>query len=267
MVIFAETLRRNWRQSVYWGLVFAFFAGYAGILVPDMEGMQNYLRILEAFPAAMLQVFGLEDVRAFATPEGFVSFSYFVYMAIGVSIFGVVAGLNVTIAEEDRGILDMLLAQPVQRWQVVIGRFAAYAALMVIVVLFGVAALIGTDALNDNFAIETGRYLSANFMLWLYGLMVMAVTLLISTVVRSRGLATVLAAGFVGGSYMIDTIGGMANNDTADMLRNLSYFRHYDGMSVLTRDIEIVPVLVLVTLSAALVALSVGFFQRRDVGV
>ena len=107
------------------------------VMVPlfDMQAMKE---LLESFPPLILAMVGVGgDLEVFATNEGFVAVGFFGKSALIFAAYPVVMGMRITSDEEDKGIMDMLLSLPLQRAQMVIEKFAAYAVSIV-----GVVALI-----------------------------------------------------------------------------------------------------------------------------
>jgi hypothetical protein len=98
-------------------------------------------------------------------------------------------------------------------------------------------------------------------------LLVMAFTACAAVVIRRKGRATALAAVFVIGSYFINILGESAAGSAADAIRAISFFRYYDSSGVMQNGLAWGNIVLLVALAAVLVAGSLWFFQRRDVGV
>jgi ABC-2 type transport system permease protein len=264
-IIFRETLRRGWRPMLYWGIGMALLALYMLVAIQDMDTLGQYAAIVESMPPALLALFGSE-VAAIGSPDGFIAFGFFGFGLLFLAVYAVSAGLNITANEEEDGILDSLLAQPVPRWRVMIEKFLAYLVLSAGIVVLSYAGLL----LGMQFSalpVNTGRMAQAAANMLPSMLLMTAFTMFAAVVVRRRAVAMGLAAVFVVGSYFVDFLGGAASGSLADALRALSFFSYYDATTVMQTGLNWGSVALLLGVTAALVAGALWFFQRRDVGV
>lgn len=264
--VFKNALRTYWRSALYWAISMSVYGAYVVFLIPDPEGLQGYVRLMEAMPPAFLKAFGVADVAMFATAEGFLGFAFFTYGVILLSIYAVTAGLNVTANDEESGVMNLVASLPLARWQIVVERIAAQ-VLLLILVIFGSWLGIAL-ATRVNPAVATMNMTS--MLLACVGflpvvLMVMGVTLLLGVVIRRRNVAAALAGLFVAASFILNSLGGVAGPGTGDLLKSVSVFSYFDGTSAALYGLDFVPLLVLFIIAAALAAASVGLFLRRDI--
>lgn len=265
-VIFANTLRRNWRSMLYWGIGLGIYGLYAMIMLPNVDALQQYTRVMESMPPALLQAFGLTDDMTFmATPEGFLSFAFFIYALIMLTVYAVVAGLNVTANEEDQGIMDIILSLPLPRWRIIIEKFAAYTLLIIGIILVTMVGLwIGASTSTLEF--NMGHIVASAINMIPSTLIVLAFTVCTAAFVPSKGKATAIAAAFVAVSYFLNVIGGAAGDSIASAINRLSFFFYYDNNGVMQRGLAATNVIGLLAVTTALVVAGVWVFQRRDVG-
>lgn len=87
------------------------------------------------------------------------------------------------------------------------------------------------------------------------------------TFFRTRGGAGAAAVVFIVASYVMDFIGSAASDSFIAPLRSLSFFAYYDNAHIMQTGLNIPNIALLLGLSLVLVAGSVWFFQRRDVGI
>lgn len=264
--VFAETLRRNWKQALAWGLGFIAYGWYSVILVPNLEGLQRYVEIFEALPSGMMSVFGFDDAKVMATPEGFIGL-YLLYGLVILSVYAVLSGLSITANDEETGIMDMVLSLPLARWRMIVEKFAAYGVLMALIGVLAGAGMIAGDLMNDNIQLDTIRVLLGNLAMVPSGLVVMGVTALLGALVRRRNNAATLAGIFVTISFFLDNLARNIQNDIAQAVRSLSFFRHAGLNEALFSGIALGSMLVLLTATVVLLASSVALYQRRDIRV
>lgn len=113
-----------------------------------------------------------------------------------VPLIALLLSYDAIVGEVDRGTMALLLAYPVARWQVVLGKFAGHLAILgfAIVVGYGVAAL----ALQLSDADENAPWAAFGVMVAssiLLGGVFLAIGYFVSTLVRDRGAAGGVAVG------------------------------------------------------------------------
>lgn len=265
-VVFQETLRQNWRGMLYWGIGLALLGLVTLNLVSDVDALKQVAQLMETLPPTLLSAMGMDDLTQLATPEGFLGGAYFGRVILILSVFGVIGGLNITANEEDQGILDMLLSLPLPRWRLIIEKFAAYTLMTVGIVALGFLGLYAGERASA-LEINTMRLLESSINVLPSVLLILAFTLLAGTIFRRKGTATVVTAVFVIGSYLVDLMGRAASDSFLNQLRVLSFFSYFDNDGVMQNGLAWGNILLLLAVTAALVAGSLWFFQRRDVGV
>ncbi len=264
-VVFFHTLRRFWTSALGWGLGFAFIGFYTVAVVPNVDMLEQYASILDSMPPALMQMFGLGDSAALATPGGFLGFSFYGYMMLFFSAFGVISGLNIISNDEDRGITDVLFSLPLSRWQVLLERFLAFTVITALIALLATVGILFATTTTE-IAYDAGAIVVASINMIPAVMVVMAFTALVTGITRRRAISTAAAAGFVIASYFINTLGSAASESAAAVLRGLSYFNYYDGGNTLLYGLNPVNFAVMLIFSFAALAIGVLAFQRRDVG-
>lgn len=264
--VFAETLRREWRNMIFWGVGIGMIGLVVLLIIPSVDALNQMVRLIETLPPAILQAAGMQDVSQIATPEGFLGGAYFGRVILFLCVYAVISGLNMTSSEEDAGIMDVLLSQPLPRWRIVVEKFAAYALMSVVIVVMGFLGLfIGAE--SSSLDINIGRLAEGNLNVLPSVLLAMAFTLFAGVFFRTRTLAIAASAVFVVGSYFLNFIGGLASGSVVDQLRVVSFFRYYNNEAVMQNGLAWGDIGLLLGLTALLFAASLWFFQRRDIGL
>lgn len=266
--VFFETLRRSWRQIIYWGIGLGLYALYPFVLLPESsDGLDGMVELMEMFDSTMLAAVGLTDVAMMATPEGIVGYTINFALLV-TAVFAVIAGLNVTSAEEDAGILDVLLSWPLPRWQVVVEKSLAYSAMMVgIGLCMGLGMLLGKQIAPIEVDLSNGVLMGAALSLIPPTLVIMAFTVLVATIVRRRAVASAIAGVAVVVSFMMEAVANAVGSSAAESISRLSIFSYYDAFEALANGLDVVIALALLALMAAMVAAATVFFERRDLAV
>jgi ABC-2 type transport system permease protein len=265
--VFLEQLRRTWRGSLLWSLVVAGMGLYIVLLIPDSKLLKQYGDLLSSMPPFIINLAGGSgaDAAFIATPQGFLAFGFFGSIMLVLSLYAVLAGLNITANDEERGIMDVVLSLPLPRWRVVLEKFLAYSVSLIFILgISFVAIWLGIRSVSI-FQISTVRLLEASVNIIPSTLLVMAFTAFVGSMVRRKNTAAAIAATFVAGSYFIDVIGLTAQ--VADPLRALSYFNYYDATGVMRAGLVPANVFGLLTVAVLMVAGAIWAFQYRDIGV
>lgn len=266
--VFIEQLKQSWKQALYWGIGVGFLTFFMSIIVEDPEVLESYSSLIEALPPAMLSAFGVSDALLLTTAEGFIVFAGFTYGSIILSVFGVLAGLNILNNDEDSGMMNMILALPTPRWQVIIERFLAYVVIVfIILMLLFAGVVLGTIVFS----------LDINLMLMFMGAMnlmpiilaIIAMTALFSGLFSNRIIVTGLSAGFVLVSYVINTIIGAIDIEEiplADVIGKLSIYNYLDSEGIIiNQGLNIANISILLVVAVVAIAFTVYAFENRDI--
>jgi len=263
--IFNETLRRNWRGMIFWGLGIGFLGFIITVIIPNV-GMLKQLENLMATMPGIVKALGMEDAAQMATPEGFISAGYFGRVILILAVYCVLAGLNITVNEEDAGIMDMLLSLPLPRWRIILEKFVAYVLMMVVIVSMGFVGIY-LSGVSSTIHVETGKLIVGSINLLPSMLVMLAITTLSGTLFRRKNLATATAAFVIIGSYVLDFVSSAATESPIAKLRVISFFTYYDNAHVMQNGLNIGGITLLLGITVLLVITSVWTFQRRDVGI
>lgn len=264
--VFIETFKQTWKQMVYWGIGLASMGLLVVLMIPVFD-VQQFKELLETFPPMMLAMFGIgSDIELFATNEGFVAIGFFGKFALIFAVYPVVMGMRISANDEDNGSMDMLLSLPVQRARVILERFLAYSVSIIGVVFMiylgmtlGVA--ISSVELNMN-ALSTVIFNLIPVLIF-----VLAFTAFIGTLVRRRQIALGIVTAFVITSFMLQTIGAMAEGTVAEPIGAISFFTYYNAGTILADGVVWLHIAGLVALSVFLLGLSTYRYEQRDIGI
>lgn len=268
-VIFFETLRRGWKTALYWGIGLAFYALYVMLVFGGDDTSRAQMADIMAtkMPGFLGQMFGIPDnVEFLMSTEGFLSFAYFTYISLMLSVWAVLTGLGITANDEDSGVMNMLLALPIPRWRVVMERLGANIVLLFGISLMGLVGILISMQILGMSDLEFGGLLAASFAMALVVAVIMTVTALLAVFVKRRGMAGGFAGIFVAASFLLNTLGGAAGSSIGDALRNISVFYHFDSAEVLQNGLALGSVAILIIALSVVGWGTVQLFQKRDIG-
>lgn len=264
--IFIETFKQTWKQMLYWGFGLAASGVLIVVMIPvfDMQQMQE---LLESFPPVILAMIGIgKDLELFATAEGFVAIGFFGKFALIFAVYPVVMGMRITANDEDNGIMDMVLSLPVQRAWMVIERFIAYSVSIVgVVAMIYIGMSLGVAL--SGVELDMSALTTVIFNLIPVLIFVMAVTMFIATLVRRRQVALGIVTAFVIASFMIQTVGAMAEGTFAEPIGWISFFTYYNAGNILANGFIWTHIAGLTVITFILIGLSLSRFEQRDIGI
>jgi ABC-2 type transport system permease protein len=244
----------------------ALLGAYLMTFIKDVDILEQYARLAETLPPELFQMFGADDTAALATPEGFLSLGFFGYGFIMLAFYAVLAGLNVTANEEEEGIMDVVLSQPVPRWRVVLEKFVVYALIVVVVVILAYVGLwLGKQ--GSPIELNMSRVFEGTINMIPGTLLMIGLTMFVAAVVRRKSTATALSGLVIISSYFIDFLGRAASGTVVASLRVISFFTYYDSDGVMRTGLNLGNIALLMAITVVLVAGTVWAFQRRDIGL
>src|SRR5437763_16493604 len=98
-----------------------------------LENQEASKKSLQGSTGQLLAAFG--DAGKLTSPEGFLSLAFFSYMPLILGVFAVLAGSGLLAADEENGTLDLVLAHPVSRTSLFLGRLLAFLTAMVAILV------------------------------------------------------------------------------------------------------------------------------------
>ncbi len=263
--IFTNALARSRGAILGWGVSLGLLAMYLMPFYDTLaEQKESLEKLLSSYPPEMLAFFGdMSNTAALFTPEGYLGFEFFALMPVVLGIFAVLAGSGLLASDEENGTLDLVLAHPVSRTGLFVGRLLAFVATTTcLLAVAWLGLVIGRNwSTIELTAVELGRpFLSLGAELILFGALALALSMLLP----SRRLAAAVAGIALVGSYFLTSLARI-NDDLKD-LNKFSPLNYYQGGdAILGLKGEWLGGLLAVALVYVLLAW--WRFERRDIRV
>jgi len=262
MAIFRYTLRRLRGQILGWGIALALM----GVLVLSIYDsiaaeQEQFQELLEIYPSEITAFVG--DITNMATPEGWVSIEFFSYMPLILGIFAVLTGSGLLVSDEENGRLDLILAYPVSRTALFMGRLLAFvtAAVAILVITWlGFIVSMNWSSIDIGWGRMWLPLLSLLAELLLFG----TISLLLSMLLPSRRLAATTAGLLLVASFFITGLAKL--NEDLEPVAKLSPLNYYQAQEAF-EGLNGVWLAGLLAAAVLFAVLAWWCFQRRDIRV
>lgn len=264
ITVLKHTLSRSRGAILGWGITLALLGM---MFVPFYDTISanaaQFESMLDLYPKEMIAFFTSSGTFNFTTPEGFLSIEYFSFMPLVLGVFAILAGSGMLAADEERGVLDLIVAQPISRSALFFGRFLAFVASLITILAMGYAGLMlaTTYSTMDLDPVATlAPFASIFALLSFYA----GLALLLSMVLPSRGTASMMAGIVLVASFFLS---GLANlNDTLAKVEPFLPNTYYQSENWLA-GLKVDWFLGLLGVGLLLVLLAWLAFLRRDIRV
>jgi ABC-2 type transport system permease protein len=260
--IWRYTLLRLRGEIIGWGLALAAFALIVTLLYDTALQMRDQLeQLLNTLPREIMALVGSLDTVF--SPAGFLDARYFTFMPLILGIFATIVGSGLIVSDEENGTLDLILAHPVRRSHVYVGRWLAFmTALGGILVIAWLGLWLGTGLSSLKLtAFEALQpFVSLFALMGWFG----AFALLLSMILPSRRMAASLGGLIVLASFFVNILSTISAE-----LRGLaawSPLKDYQGGKAIN-GLDMSQFLSLCVVSIVFAAIGLWLFQRRDIRI
>jgi ABC-2 type transport system permease protein len=259
VIVFRKTLADQRRALTGWALGMAALVLLYASFYPSIKGNASLNQYFDSLPDTVRNMIGCID---FSSPTCYLQSEIFSIMGpLLLMILAIGAGARGIAGEEERGTLDLLLANPIPRRRLLLEKFWAMVVATggVGVVMWLAVALFGPlFGLRINLANLGEAVLSAVLLAIGFG----AGALAMGAWQGKRGLAIAVVASVGVVTYLFNVLAPSV--DALRSMQKLSPFYYYIGNDPLRNGLDPIHALVLVVLTAVLLGLALLAFERRD---
>lgn len=259
---FFKTVRDTRRALCWWSLGLIAMTALMVSVYPSVRDNPELNKLVDDYPDAFKAFLGLGESVDYTSPVGYLNSELFSFMVpLLLLIAAVGAGARATAGEEERGTLDLLLANPLSRRRLVLDKLAALAAeVSTLALVLWLALLVGATAVGMN--VSAVHLAAATAAAALLALAFGAVALFLGAASGRRGIAIgVTAAGAVA-AYLLNSLAELVG--FLKPFRVASPFYHYAANDALRAGLAAEHVGVLVGLAVVAGAAALVAFERRD---
>ncbi len=225
--IFRNSFARYRGQILGWGLSLALLgAMIVGLYDMILARQEQYTKLFTSFPKELMAFFNASNMATMFTPSGFINLEFFSYMTIIIGIFAVTNGSGLLASDEESGILDLVLAYPVSRLRLFIGRLMAFIAATIALLLItwlGFVVIEPSTQMNispDRMALP---FISLFGILMLFGML----SLVLSMLLPSRRMAAMTSGILMVASFFITALAQLDSH--LKQIAKLSPLNYYQG--------------------------------------
>lgn len=261
-------LRLLWQETwgrrgaiVGWGIGLGLWAVLSFVLYPSLAEQMASLQLPEFYKA-------IGDMSNIGSLEGFVDLEFFTWIPLVFGIYALIAGTGTLAGEEEAGTLELTMALPLPRWQLVLMKAAALGIAVFLMLLISFAgAMVGYQAVLDQVetAVTPGRLLAATLNGWPIVMVFAMLSLWLGAYLPHRRHAGALATLALIVTYFMNSLGNLIND--LQPLQPWSPFYYFASFDTLMNGVDAGNTLTLLAAAGVLLLLAVISFQRRNVTV
>ena len=227
------------------------------------ENERQLRPVIQGLKPLVKSFIGGEEAEEIFTPQGFLALRYFAFLPLILGIFSAVAGSGMLASDEERGILDFLLAHPASRASVFFGRLLALCCALIAILGLGWIGLWCGVLRAGSLHFSPGQLLLPYVSVLAVSAFFMTLALALSMMMPSRVTAA-MTTGFIvlAGEIITNLAKAITQLEVAARFSPLTYFQA-NAMS----DLHIRPVLGLLAFALLFSLLAWMGFQWRDIRV
>ncbi len=262
--VFLRALHDRRRALTWWVLGLLALNLFTVIFYPTIRGQQDFDELVQQMPEALRAMFGMEERVSLSSAPGYFWARFFSsLLTILLVVYAVVAGAGNIGGSEEDGPLELILANPVTRQALAWGRALATALLLALLTLSaGLTFLAMAPPFDALEGIDAGGLLVAYAGCFALALLHGAVAFAGGAIAGRRGPG--LGAGLIAAAGGFFAQGLLAAAGAPGWVRALNPWHWYLSSNLLAFGPRWEAVLPALVIAAALTAVSVQVFARRD---
>ena len=241
-----------------------------GLIAPasyDSFGPQASPDFWERMPKGLSAFIKAEGSLLVASgAEGYIAISLrHPIVLIALAAFAIATASGGLAREIERGTILILLARPLKRYDLVLGKgIESFVGLVLLVVALMVGTFAGVQMAGIGDEVGVGYQVVIGFNALCLGLSILGYAYLFSATGSDGGRTTLLATGVTVGFFFLDFMANLF--DVLEPLGFLSIFQYYDPVAVaIDGSFPLLDVGVLLATGAAAYGVALVVFQRRDI--
>ena len=257
---FVRALRLRSRSLIGWAIGTAAFVAMMLAVFPVVRDDTTFDELLEEYPEPIRALIG-GDV-SLSTGPGFLSAElYSLMLPVLIAVLAANAAAALLGGEEERGWLSLMVSGPTTRRRVVFETAAAIAVVAAVPTLVAaVVVLVGGPLVELDMGV--GRVAEVSIVMWVFGLVFGAASLLTAGIAGRRGAAIGTGTALLLFSYAVEIVGSIAS--WGRPLQELSPFHHLVAPQPAVFGVPWAELLVAVVVAIGATLATAALIERRD---
>lgn len=260
--LFKHELTSRWMAILGWGIGLSLFATMYITIYPEMADQMQGLAELSIYKAMGF------DLSSFA---GYIAGVVVQMMPLFLGVYVIMSSTGTLAGEEDNGTLELVVAMPLPRWQIIAMKAAALSIVLLLIMMIigaGSATVLNfvsqtTDVDVDTTPIQLFVALMGSYPMLLA---LFSIGLFLGTIMPSRRATTTAMILVYIGSYVANSVANIV--ESLEWLKTISLFSYVDSsVTVFTDGLNAGNIFVLFAISAVFFALAGFSFQGRNITV
>ncbi len=263
--IIFHTVKKMRGAILGWGLSFAALAILVGSIFDSIAAQGAVFdNLLKLYPAGFTAMFG--EVQSIGTAEGFLGMELFSFTPFILGIFAVLAGSGLILSDEEDGVLDLLLANPISRRTFFGGRVIGLGIVIAAILGLMFVGLMIAQRISTAMNLPVTVFLQALATLYIQVFLFAMLALALGFRLPGRTVSAALSGVVLIFSYFTTTL--TAVDDRLKPIAKLSPLYYYPGSKALfPNSINWGAQIILLGIIIILVVAAWWQFKNRDLRV
>jgi ABC-2 type transport system permease protein len=259
---FLATLRETRRSLAWWSLGLVGLTAMITAVYPSVRDNPQLNQLSQDYPEALKAFLAFGGQVDYVSAAGYLGTELFAFMVPLLLIVAAVgAGARAIAGEEEKGTLELLLANPISRRRLVLEKLGALAAeLVALGAVLWAALAVAVRAAGMDVSLDHLTAATTDAVLLALGFG--SIALLVGSATGRRGLAIGVTAAAAVAAYIISSLAALV--DFLELARKASPFYHYAIADPLRQGLSAEHALFLVAVVAVAAVLAPFALERRD---
>ena len=268
-VVLKKALRDSRRGTLWLALGLSAYALFLMAFYPAMlEQSEEMDELIQSYPKEMLSLFygGDIDEISMSDPGTFVQVEFGTWMLLILGAIVIGQAFNAFTNAERDGSMDMLLSLPISRRNLLWGRVANTAIMLLAILTACFLACALSTVLWPEFDVAIGKLSLALYSMVVPLMVIASFTYLLATLIpSSKRFAGALAYLFMVGSYLLYGFSGAV--DQLKDIRPLMLFDYYNAGDIIRHGVDITDWLLLSAVAVIYLAVAWWAVERKELSV
>lgn len=243
-----------------WFAGFVFLAWFVGIFYNTFGSSDVINEQLKTLPPSLKSIAGMSG--DFNTVPGYFGSQIFgKTMPMIAAVLGIMLGVSLAV-EEEEGTLQTLLAMPLSRTRVYLGKWLAPVIIFGLLMV-GLCVGLAISLWQQNLSLDTWKVLQATTNVWLFLVFFLSLTYAIGAAFGKKAIAIAVSSILAIAGYFLNALA--AGVEALQPYDKLSVYYYYGSDNVLTKGLNYAHVGIIAGLSITLVILGAVVFARRNI--